>query len=87
MSKHRAELRPRYGRFAALGAALVVTLVAVLGGAGLLPTLAGGDRPAVAAPAALDEAGRGPAPRCGRLAVGQRADECRRHRGRRPRRH
>ena len=63
MSKHRAELRPRYGRFAALGAALVVTLVAVLGGAGLLPTLAGGDRPAAAAPAALDERpDAGPAP-------------------------
>ena len=56
MSKHRADLRPRYGRIAALGAALAVTLVAVLGGIGLLPSLAGGEpRPAAAAPAALDE--------------------------------
>jgi len=56
VSKHRADLRPRYGRIAALGAALAVTLVAVLGGIGLLPSLAGGEpRPAAAAPAALDE--------------------------------
>ncbi|WP_395693905.1 L,D-transpeptidase [Nocardioides sp.] len=54
MSKHRAEVRPRYGRFAALLAALAVTVVAVLGGAGLLPTATGSDPdPAAAAPAAL----------------------------------
>ena len=37
MARHRAPLRPRYGRISALGAALLVTLVAVLGGTGLLP--------------------------------------------------
>ncbi|NPC95963.1 L,D-transpeptidase [Nocardioides sp. zg-DK7169] len=40
MGSHRAPVRPRYGRISALGAALVVTLVAVLGGTGVLP---GGD--------------------------------------------
>jgi len=37
MSRHRAEVRPRYGRIAVAGASLSVTLIAVLGGAGLLP--------------------------------------------------
>ena len=37
MARHRAPLRPRYGRISALGAALLVTLVAVLGGTGVLP--------------------------------------------------
>ncbi|WP_395656074.1 L,D-transpeptidase [Nocardioides sp.] len=57
MSKHRAAVRPRYGRLAALGAALAVTAVAVLGGTGVLSSAAGsGPRPASAAPAALDDA-------------------------------
>ena len=33
-----AHLRPRYGRMTAAGAAVLITLVAVLGGSGLLPT-------------------------------------------------
>ena len=37
MSRHRRELRPRYGRIAALAASFAVTAVAVLGGVGLLP--------------------------------------------------
>jgi len=37
MAPHRATTRLRYGRLAATGCALTVTLVAVLGGAGLLP--------------------------------------------------
>jgi hypothetical protein len=37
MSRHRREVRPRYGRIAALAASCVVTTVAVLGGVGLLP--------------------------------------------------
>ncbi|MGZ8745184.1 MAG: L,D-transpeptidase [Nocardioides sp.] len=37
MSRHRLEVRPRYGRIVVLASALVVTGVAVLGGIGLLP--------------------------------------------------
>jgi hypothetical protein len=37
VSRHRLEVRPRYGRIAVLASALVVTGVAVLGGIGLLP--------------------------------------------------
>ena len=37
MSRHRLEVRPRYGRIAVLASSLVVTGVAVLGGIGLLP--------------------------------------------------
>ena len=49
MSRHRgAPVRPRYGRIAALGSSLAVTLVAVLGGIGVLPS-AGHGQPAVAA--------------------------------------
>lgn len=36
MSRHRADVRPRWGRIGLLGAAAVVTLVAVLAGFGLL---------------------------------------------------
>ena len=44
MSRHRAApLTPRYGRLAALGSSLSVTLIAVLGGTGVLPSAAGGD--------------------------------------------
>ncbi len=38
--RHRAEVRPRYGRVAALGSSLAVVLIAALGGAGALPSLA-----------------------------------------------
>ena len=41
MGKHRAEVRPRYGRIAVLGSSLAVTFVAVLGGIGVLPSTAG----------------------------------------------
>jgi lipoprotein-anchoring transpeptidase ErfK/SrfK len=40
MSKHRAPVRPRYGRLAILGSSLAVTMVAVLGGTGVLPSTA-----------------------------------------------
>jgi len=43
VSAHRgAPIRPRYGRLGALGASLAVTVIAVLGGAGALPTASGG---------------------------------------------
>lgn len=40
MSKHRAEVRPRYGRIAVLGSSLGVTVIACLGGAGVLSSSA-----------------------------------------------
>ncbi len=49
MSKHRAVVRPRYGRLAALGVALAVTLVAVLGGTGVVPLTGSDHAPAAAA--------------------------------------
>ena len=54
---HDEPARPRYGRFAALGSSVSVTVVAVLGGAGVLPSTAavveagGGGRIAAIAPA------------------------------------
>lgn len=51
MGRHRAEVRPRYGRIAVLGSALAVTLIAVLGGTGVLPSTADDTG------AALDEIG------------------------------
>lgn len=47
-SRHRAEVRPRYGRIATLTASLAVVVVAVMGAAGLLPTEAGDADPAAA---------------------------------------
>ena len=41
MSRHRRKVRPRYGRIAMLGSAVLVTAVATLGGVGLLPGAAG----------------------------------------------
>jgi L,D-transpeptidase-like protein len=38
--RHRAQARPRYGRIATLGSSVVVVLIAVLGNAGALPSLA-----------------------------------------------
>jgi hypothetical protein len=52
MSRHRAEsphrhaARPRYGRLAVLGASVSVTGIAMLGGIGVLPSVAEGGRPA-----------------------------------------
>jgi lipoprotein-anchoring transpeptidase ErfK/SrfK len=44
VSRHRGQsVRPRYGRLTALGSSLAVTLIAVLGGTGVLPSAAGGD--------------------------------------------
>ena len=40
MTSHRAPTRPRYGRIAALAAALTVTTVSMIGGIGLLPSSA-----------------------------------------------
>lgn len=54
---HDEPARPRYGRFAALGSSVSVTVVAVLGGTGVLPSTAatveagGGGRVAAIAPA------------------------------------
>jgi lipoprotein-anchoring transpeptidase ErfK/SrfK len=44
VSRHRQEVRPRYGRVTALGSAVAVTVIAVLGGVGVLPS-AVGDKP------------------------------------------
>ncbi|WP_126688254.1 L,D-transpeptidase family protein [Nocardioides ferulae] len=38
MSRHRAQVRPRYGRIAMLCSSLAVTTIAVLGGTGIIPT-------------------------------------------------
>ena len=59
MSKHRAVVRPRYGRLAALGVALAVTLVAVLGGTGVLPLTGSDHGPAAAA---IDQPASTPSP-------------------------
>jgi len=50
VSRHRATaVRPRYGRISVLGAAVAVTLVAVLGGTGALPAaLSGTNEPSAA---------------------------------------
>jgi len=45
-NQHRAEVRPRYGRIVTLTSALAVTVVAVVGGAGLLPSTNGDPDPA-----------------------------------------
>ncbi|HEU5038808.1 MAG TPA: L,D-transpeptidase [Nocardioides sp.] len=52
MSKHRAQVRPRYGRVAALVSSLAVTGVAVLGGTGVLPSA--GDAQSAAAASVAD---------------------------------
>ncbi|MEJ7831392.1 MAG: L,D-transpeptidase [Nocardioides sp.] len=56
MSRHRAEARPRYGRIAVLGSSLGVTAIAVLGGAGVLPSPAGDQAPAASVSQARDPA-------------------------------
>lgn len=63
MSQHRgAPVRPRYGRLAALGSSLSVTVIAVLGGTGVLPSAAGD--PQGSAPAAIEKVAD-PAPSSG----------------------
>ena len=37
VGKHRAEVRPRYGRLSVLGASIAVTFIALLGGTGIIP--------------------------------------------------
>jgi lipoprotein-anchoring transpeptidase ErfK/SrfK len=54
---HRAEVRPRYGRIVTLVASLAVTVVAAVGGAGLLPSSAGDADPASAIERASDDQG------------------------------
>jgi lipoprotein-anchoring transpeptidase ErfK/SrfK len=56
MATHRARLRPRYGRIAALAAAVVVTSVSMVGGVGLLSSVAQTSHPAASSQAALDTA-------------------------------
>ncbi len=50
MSKHRAgpppRVRPRYGRIAVLGVSIATTAIGLLGGVGVLPSVAGADAPA-----------------------------------------
>lgn len=46
MSRHRAEVRPRYGRIATLSGSVAVVLVATLGGLGALPSGSAQDDPA-----------------------------------------
>jgi lipoprotein-anchoring transpeptidase ErfK/SrfK len=41
VSRHRNDVRPRYARLAAAASSLVVTLIAVLGGTGVLPVSSG----------------------------------------------
>lgn len=53
MSRHRAAVRPRYGRLAVLGTAVAVTATSVLAGIGALPSLAGADPASAAATEAL----------------------------------
>jgi hypothetical protein len=53
--RHRAEVRPRYGRMATLGSSVAVLLIAVLGGLGALPSSA--DQPA--AQVATNDSGSG----------------------------
>ena len=62
--RHRADVRPRYGRIAVLVAALVVTGVAVLGGFGMLPS----------GPEHASAAGGSPAPITKSLPDGKGAD-------------
>lgn len=54
MSRHlEGSVRPRYGRIAALGSSVTITAVAVLGGAGMLPSAAETHSPQ--APAAIEQ--------------------------------
>lgn len=61
MSQHRAEVRPRYGRLAVLGSSVAVTLIAVLAGTGVLPSLAGGE-PQASAKQVVEEPTETPSP-------------------------
>jgi len=72
---HRAEVRPRYGRIVTLVASLAVTVVAAVGGAGLLPSSAGDADPASAIERASDaQDDQGAAANQGRLTATPGAD-------------
>ena len=59
MSRHlQGSVRPRYGRIAALGSSVTITAVAVLGGAGILPSAATTHSPH--APAAIEQVAHEP---------------------------
>jgi hypothetical protein len=58
MSRHRREVRPRYGRIVALGSAVLVTLTAVLGGIGLLPRDASQEAAGASSAVTSDDAGQ-----------------------------
>jgi hypothetical protein len=63
VTKHRAEVRPRYGRIVALTSSLAVIVVAMVGGAGLLPRSGDDVDPAAAVGrTAADESGEAPDP-------------------------
>lgn len=83
VGRHRAEVRPRYGRIAVLGSSVAVTLIAVLGGTGALPSSAddsprepSGEVAAVETPSSTpetstDEESTEPAAETDRLTAGQ----------------
>jgi len=52
--RHRAPVRPRYGRMATLGSSVAVVLIAVLGGTGALPSAADAQRGADPGAALID---------------------------------
>lgn len=52
--RHRAPVRPRYGRMATLGSSVAVVLIAVLGGTGALPSAADAQRGADPGASVLD---------------------------------
>ncbi|MGY2875932.1 lipoprotein-anchoring transpeptidase ErfK/SrfK [Marmoricola sp. URHA0025 HA25] len=67
MSRHRLEppprVRPRYGRMAAAGLSLVVTVVALLGGLGLLPLQSSGNARDVATASSPTHRSTSPSPK------------------------
>lgn len=63
MSDHRPAVRPRYGRIGAAMSSVGVTAVAVLGGAGMLPSAAEEPAPSEGAIATTSSSPRTPAPR------------------------
>jgi lipoprotein-anchoring transpeptidase ErfK/SrfK len=63
MSRHRQQhVRPRYGRIGVATASMTVTVIAVLGGAGALPSAADSASEGAIAPAAAREHGNATAP-------------------------
>lgn len=54
--RRQHEVRPRYGRIAGLGSSVTITMIAVLGGTGVLPSAADEPSPAGDAVAAIQQA-------------------------------